>query len=117
MGGSSKEYKSAWEKRNPEKKKEYQKRYYSKNKEKRAAYYRFRKIGCSKEQYEKLLKRANNKCEICGKEDFRNLSVDHCHVTNKIRGVLCTACNLGIGSFKDNEELMEKAIEYLRVTK
>jgi hypothetical protein len=60
---------------------------------------------------------------ICKKEEVhRNnqntgisrLSVDHCHNTGKIRGILCTKCNTGLGSFKDNIELLMNAIKYLK---
>ncbi len=40
--------------------------------------------------------------------------VDHCHSTGKVRGLLCYSCNIAIGLFKDNTELLEKAIFYLR---
>ena len=43
----------------------------------------------------------------------RRLSVDHNHVTSKVRGLLCNNCNRGIGNFKDKKELLLKAISYL----
>lgn len=53
-------------------------------------------------------------CQICGKTPTtRSLSVDHCHKTNRFRGFLCSNCNLGLGYFKDNPELLEKAKDYL----
>lgn len=42
------------------------------------------------------------------------LAVDHCHRTNKVRGLLCTKCNLGLGYFADTEELLQQAVTYLR---
>lgn len=50
-------------------------------------------------------------CVICGLEE--KLVVDHCHKTNKIRGMLCNHCNRGLGHFKDNPELLEFARIYL----
>ena len=44
------------------------------------------------------------------------LFVDHCHNTGKYRGLLCVTCNTGLGAFKDNVDLMQKAIEYLNET-
>ena len=44
------------------------------------------------------------------------LSVDHCHVTGKIRGLLCHQCNVGLGAFKDSIENLECASEYLKAT-
>lgn len=50
-------------------------------------------------------------CELCG--TLHNLHIDHNHETNKVRGVLCTNCNRGLGHFKDSPELLKKAAEYL----
>lgn len=56
--------------------------------------------------------RLNSFCAICGSSD--KLVVDHDHNTMKIRGVLCHYCNIGLGLFKDNPELLSTAIEYLK---
>ena len=59
----------------------------------------------------------NNKCKICEKE-FQSkwdTVVDHCHTTNKVRGLLCRNCNLGIGLLKDNPEFLKRAILHLVV--
>ena len=58
-------------------------------------------------------------CAICGalesnKIDTRRLNVDHDHETDKIRGLLCGLCNVGLGAFKDDVELLIKAINYLK---
>ena len=50
-------------------------------------------------------------CVICG--DSVELVVDHCHSTNKVRGMLCGSCNLGLGKFKDDPQLLEFARIYL----
>ncbi len=50
-------------------------------------------------------------CVICGSNE--KLVVDHCHVTNKVRGMLCNHCNKGLGHFRDNPELLEFARIYL----
>lgn len=51
-------------------------------------------------------------CVICG-EPGESLAVDHCHKTNKVRGMLCSSCNLGLGKFKDDPQLLEFARIYL----
>lgn len=79
--------------------------------------------GITLDQYENMLKSQNSVCKICKKEEVhRNnqntgisrLAVDHCHVTGKIRGILCTKCNTGLGSFKDNIQLLATTIQYLK---
>jgi len=50
-------------------------------------------------------------CTICG--DETDLVVDHCHKTNKVRGMLCNRCNQGLGLFRDDPELLEFARIYL----
>ena len=70
-------------------------------------------------EYAKMLVEQNNACAICGIEatEFkRELSVDHNHETNKIRGLLCDNCNVGLGNFKDSTTLLSVAIEYLERT-
>lgn len=58
----------------------------------------------------------NGKCAICGNSETAKkgyLSVDHCHTSNKIRGLLCHYCNSMIGFARDNTHTLFKAIEYL----
>ena len=73
----------------------------------------------SKEEYLNLLLEQNNTCAICNikEEGNRNLAIDHCHTTGKVRGLLCVKCNTSLGGFNDNIELLMKAIEYLKKTK
>lgn len=83
------------------------------------------KVQFSKKEYHEMLTRQNNVCFICKKEEtsksngkksdaIRRLSIDHCHSTKKIRGLLCSFCNKGLGHFKDSIELLESAIKYLK---
>lgn len=81
----------------------------------RSAYEAIKRLyGLEKEEYDKL---AAKGCNICGKKKGnrgRKLSVDHCHTTNKIRGVLCDSCNFMIGLANDNPDILNKAISYLK---
>lgn len=67
--------------------------------------------GLTQQQYEQLYKDCNNACSIC--EDTKNLVIDHCHETKKVRGILCWSCNVALGHFKDSEERLSKALKYL----
>ena len=94
------------------------KEFYRKNKENHLLLVRknklIKKFGITLEHFNLMLKNQNNKCAICKKEECRNLAVDHDHKTGKIRGLLCLNCNTGLGSFKDNLDLLLKAINYLK---
>jgi hypothetical protein len=73
-------------------------------------------VRISKDNRASLLEEQNYSCAICGSlanENKKRLSVDHNHETNQIRGLLCTYCNVGLGYFKDDTQLMARAIEYL----
>jgi hypothetical protein len=59
----------------------------------------------------KALIATNKNCNICGSSE--NLVVDHCHSSGVVRGMLCNHCNRGLGHFRDNTEVMLKAIAYL----
>lgn len=69
------------------------------------------------EQYEKMLADQDRRCAICGATEAggrrRHLCVDHDHATNKIRGLLCVMCNLGLGKFRDDPTLLRQAALYL----
>ena len=68
------------------------------------------------DEYDKMLENQQGKCAICGggreKQKYK-FSVDHCHATGKIRGILCQNCNAGLGLFKDNPQSLTNAITYL----
>ena len=74
------------------------------------------KFGITLEEYEILATQQSNKCAICSQEcpSGRNLAVDHCHTTGKVRALLCIHCNQALGGFKDSLDLLEKAKEYLK---
>ncbi len=81
-----------------------------------------RLYGVTQEEYQVLFNAQNGLCEICNEPETRKsrtpgficrLAIDHCHNSGKIRGLLCHSCNTAIGKFKDNTEILRKAIEYL----
>ena len=101
----------------PYKNKKNQTKHYILNKES----YRFRnmknKFGLSRDDFFNLLEKQNGKCALCS-EPFkgltRNLHVDHDHNTNKVRGLLCMSCNVGLGMLGDNAEGLTKALKYIK---
>ena len=80
---------------------------------------RVKKFGITVDEYNLLVEKQNNSCAICGKHKSEftgrgnNFHIDHCHTTGKVRGLLCSNCNTGLGQFKDNQVLLENAIQYL----
>lgn len=77
------------------------------------------------EKYAALIQEQNNKCAICNMPETKRstrgdrtnispLAIDHCHTIDKVRGLLCRTCNLGIGGLKDSIELLQSAITYLK---
>jgi hypothetical protein len=76
----------------------------------------------SVEQFNEIRERQNDCCAICQVKleikqgsTFRskNAVVDHCHRTGNVRGLLCSACNKGLGHFRDDLTLLRSAIAYL----
>jgi hypothetical protein len=83
------------------------------------------KYGITLDDFNKMFKEQNGVCKICKRESYmyderikgmKNLAVDHCHKTGKVRGLLCTKCNQGLGNFEDNIESFNNAIIYLKET-
>lgn len=79
-----------------------------------------RKFGITLEEYQTLLEEQNGCCAICACPETTirmnkvvALSVDHNHRTGARRGLLCTACNIGIGSLAESKERMLRAIAYI----
>ena len=68
------------------------------------------------ELYEERLADQGNLCAICGTDTpggKGQFHADHDHETNQPRGVLCHNCNIALGNFRDNPEILRAAVEYL----
>lgn len=64
--------------------------------------------------YQLMYADQEGRCAICRAEkDPTRLVIDHNHKTGKIRGLLCGACNTGIGLLKDSPDVLEAAMQYL----
>ena len=100
----------------------YMRKWQAKNRHKQKDYDLRRRKGINLAQYQTMLQEQNNRCAICneeagttgtGSKSVGSLAVDHCHVTQVVRGLLCTNCNLGLGSFRDKPELLRAAANYI----
>lgn len=96
----------------------YKKQDYQKNKVKRNLLTKKsvikNKYGITWEEFENMYESQNGVCAICkGEDEGRMLSIDHCHETNKVRGLLCGSCNRALGLFKDSPEFLQAAKEYV----
>jgi hypothetical protein len=73
--------------------------------------------GLTPETYDALLERQGGGCAICGSDEIRGygkrLAVDHCHDTNRVRGILCGKCNRGLGAFDHDPALLRAAAKYV----
>lgn len=78
--------------------------------------YNLRKFGLAVSTYDSMLTAQNNNCAICKGPPCggKRLAVDHCHETKQIRGLLCSRCNTALGQFRDSENLLKEAINYLK---
>ena len=76
--------------------------------------YRLRVYGINTEEYDAMAEEQGGTCAICNKEE--KLVVDHCHDTGRVRGLLCSNCNAGIGLLGDKAEGVRNAVNYLLLT-
>ena len=86
-----------------------------------------RLYGITAEQYQEMFEAQERTCAICGQQgkppemtvgagkrgQSGVLVVDHDHITEVVRGLLCGNCNRGLGNFNDDPNLLEQAIDYL----
>jgi hypothetical protein len=82
--------------------------------------YKLKTYGLTIEQFEQMLEAQEGRCAICGEFPYeelngktKKLAVDHDHITGKVRALLCSGCNGGLGLFRDNIETLNNAISYL----
>jgi hypothetical protein len=119
----AREYNRRWREENPG----YHRRYYERNKERHSANVRRwhkenrssvraaqlkTKYGISIADYDAALIAQSGRCAICV-DASPKLVVDHCHMTNDFRGLICWSCNVGLGHFSDDPARLAAAIRYL----
>jgi len=73
--------------------------------------------GVTQQQYDHYLKQQGGGCKLCGTKkpggNGKAFHVDHCHKTNVVRGLLCVNCNVALGKFKDDPEVLRLAATYV----
>jgi hypothetical protein len=78
----------------------------------------FNKYGITEKEYNTMLELQNGKCAICGSKEIKRkgakyFNIDHCHKSNKVRGLLCHNCNIVLGKIEDSKEWLKQALIYL----
>lgn len=108
-----------WQLNNSDKYRAIRKRYQSKtpfNETVRRNYRYQAQYGLDLTAYNAILEQQKGCCAICQRHQsvFKyRLSVDHCHQTKTVRGLLCNECNLGLGKFRDQAHLLHRAAAYV----
>ena len=78
------------------------------------------KYGVERGTYAQMLEAQGGRCAICKTDNpgprLSRFHIDHCHDTEKVRGLLCSSCNTGIGQLKHDTLIMKAAISYLEET-
>lgn len=89
----------------------------------RLKHMRYSDLGFTQKQVLRLSAEQEFRCAICSERQPpdkkgrpRTLHVDHCHKTNRFRGLLCAGCNVGLGYFRDNPWFLRAAANYLERT-
>jgi hypothetical protein len=117
LSGRTKELVSGYSK--TEKYKARQKKWRTENSE-RTRNYKYKNLyNITVEQKEALLAAQNNACAICKSTETsaKGWHVDHSHKTGVVRGILCHRCNLGLGNFRDDLDILRAVIDYLTSNK
>ena len=74
-----------------------------------------RKYGITAQIFDKMLEDQCGRCAICGThfESSKATHIDHCHITGKVRSILCNHCNLVLGHAKESVQILENAVKSL----
>lgn len=77
---------------------------------------RSRLYGLKPGDFTQMLEDQDHMCAICFTPISHGASLDHDHKTGEVRGILCHNCNVGLGQFEDNPDLIHQAYMYLCTT-
>ncbi len=78
------------------------------------SYHLKRRYGLTADDVDHLVEQQGGTCALCRAR--RPQHVDHDHLTQRVRGVLCSGCNQGLGNFRDDAEALRQAVAYLEAT-
>lgn len=94
--------------------KETERKYYERNRDRVRNNALKCNYGITLKEYNELLWKQGGRCAICRNilELGKRTHVDHCHDTGRVRGILCHACNVGIGHFRHSPLLLKLAANY-----
>lgn len=117
-----KAYRKKWQDKHPDYRKNESKRWREadpvRHRNRTREWHYRQKYGMELSDVEQMLRDQGGKCAICRCDVVlkgrSGAALDHCHATNKVRGILCGRCNCGIGCLKDSVEVLEAAIAYLK---
>ena len=76
-----------------------------------------RLYGITLDEYNQMFSNQNGVCSGCNKHQSelpKSLAVDHCHFTNKVRGLLCAGCNLALGNVKEDPKTLHRLANYIQ---
>ncbi len=79
------------------------------------------KYGIALEEYTRMFVKQGGVCAICRRPELKvhksgtrhSLNVDHCHITGRVRGLLCSPCNTSLGKMGDDPSRLREAAMYL----
>jgi hypothetical protein len=116
---SWRQYQVQWKKDHPERVKELDRKWKQAHPEAVVDHGRrmtLKAYGLTPETYADMLAGQGGRCAICGSppSPSRSLHVDHDHESDEVRSLLCGRCNTGLGSFRDEPDLLAVAQAYLQ---
>ena len=118
---AQKEAKRRYRERHPERvkaqSKKHSRKYYAKNREEIKLRVKLRKYGLTRDEHVALEERAAGVCEACsrpfGADKMTSPNIDHCHNTGQVRGLLCGACNIALGTVQDSPDRLRALLAYV----
>jgi hypothetical protein len=78
---------------------------------------RLKRYGLTEKAYTNLFVEQGGVCAVCKQSDSKALTIDHCHNTGIIRGLLCSACNKAEGLLKSDSNIIRALADYVEYHK